>query len=202
MIRAQSFLVCAAALLALAPVVLAHGDDENMDMGGMGMDMSSSHSEAPTATPTMTADINPELSYFSYPDYKVWIWSHVAVMVVAWCFIAPIGMKSIWDKFGEFGSDVDSCISLHRKVAVLLPLASALRPVECDRCPPQFHLRCESTEPLRAQCTLSDGLALYVVFCCVGSDGCREHVHPKDRQPAPFWTTDVGCEHGPVSTHP
>jgi hypothetical protein len=95
MVRIHRSLVCAAALLALAPVILAHGDDEDMDMGGMGMDMSSSHSAAPTATPTMTADIVPELSYFSYPDYKVWIWAHVAVMVVAWCLIAPIGMKDV-----------------------------------------------------------------------------------------------------------
>lgn len=134
MIKLKASLICAVALLALAPVVLAHGDDEDMDMGGMGMSMSSSHSSMPSATPTMTANIEQELSYFSYPDYKVWIWSHVIVMVIAWCFIAPIGMKNIWLDFGEFISDFGSGVPLHRKVALHFPLAGPLRFGKCGRC--------------------------------------------------------------------
>jgi hypothetical protein len=89
MITPRSSLIFAAALLALAPLVRSHGDDDDMSMG---MDMSSSLPMAPTATPTMTADLTSELSYFSYPDYKAWIWAHIALMIISWCFIAPIGM--------------------------------------------------------------------------------------------------------------
>jgi hypothetical protein len=93
MTRLRSTVLYSAALLALAPIVLAHGHDEDSDMGGMGMAMSSSDSPMSTPSPTMTADIEQPMSYFSYPDHKAWIWSHIAVMIVAWCFIAPIGTK-------------------------------------------------------------------------------------------------------------
>ena len=98
MIRSPNSLICAAALLALAlvPVVLGHGDDDDMSMG---MDMPNGSPAAPTASltagHTMTANTTSELSYFSYPGYKTWIWAHVAVMIIAWCFIAPIGTKII-----------------------------------------------------------------------------------------------------------
>ena len=83
-------LIFAAALLALAPLVLSHGHDDDTSKG---MDMSSSSTTAPTVTPTMTADLTSELSYFSFPDYKAWIWAHIALMIIAWCFVAPIGMN-------------------------------------------------------------------------------------------------------------
>ncbi len=89
MITRRSSFIFAAALLALAPLALSHGDDD--DDTSMGMDMASSRPATPAATPTMTADLTSELNYFSYPDYTAWIWAHIALMIVSWCFIAPIG---------------------------------------------------------------------------------------------------------------
>jgi hypothetical protein len=91
MITPRNSLIFVAALLALAPLALSHGHDDDT---GMGMEMSSSPTATPAATPTMTADLTYGLSYFSYPDYKAWIWAHIALMIIAWCFIAPIGTKN------------------------------------------------------------------------------------------------------------
>ena len=122
MTRLSRSLICAAALCALATVALAHGDDEAMDVGGMGMDMdmdmsSGAATAAASSVPTVTHNIAPELSYFSYPDEKVWIWAHVAVMIVAWGFIAPIGMEKLCSEFCG-----DSALTV---IAVFLSIAKS-----------------------------------------------------------------------------
>ncbi|KAL1852065.1 hypothetical protein VTK73DRAFT_9311 [Phialemonium thermophilum] len=62
-----------AAALALLPVVVAHGDD-------MGMDM-----EADQPGP----DDSYPPTYFSHPEHQLAIYTHIALMVVAWVFILP-----------------------------------------------------------------------------------------------------------------
>ncbi|KAJ5730715.1 uncharacterized protein N7483_005223 [Penicillium malachiteum] len=77
-------------LVASLATVHAHGEDETMmDMNmDMGMD-----SHAPvqtvqaTAAPTAQAD-NP-LSYFAYGKHSSSIIGHIALMVIAWCFVLP-----------------------------------------------------------------------------------------------------------------
>lgn len=106
MITPRNSLIFVAALLALAPLALSHGDDNDTSMG---MDMPNSPLATPAATPTMTANLTSELSYFSYPDNKAWIWAHIALMIIAWCFIAPIGKKIILNHVFRNISDLYSC---------------------------------------------------------------------------------------------
>jgi hypothetical protein len=144
MTRLSRTLICAAALCALSTLALAHGDDEAMDTSGMGMDMGMSGSNAaaaPSSVPTMTADIAQELSYFSYPDEKVWIWAHIAAMTTAWGFIAPIGTKDISTEFGGDSSDFHSCVLIHCEVAVRLAVANHFRLAQRRRCPSKHNIR-------------------------------------------------------------
>ncbi|KAL4743615.1 hypothetical protein BDV11DRAFT_177880 [Aspergillus similis] len=74
----------ALAVLFLASIAsaLAHGDDQEMDMDHM--DMGASHENAQPET----SDDSP-ISYFAYGQYTGWIVAHIALMVVAWCFVLP-----------------------------------------------------------------------------------------------------------------
>ncbi|KAL2865531.1 Ytp1 family protein [Aspergillus lucknowensis] len=76
----------AALLLASLASALAHGDDHEMDMSmDMDMDMGSSHSNH---TQTEANDNSP-MSYFAYGKHTGWIVAHIALMVIAWCFVLP-----------------------------------------------------------------------------------------------------------------
>lgn len=64
---------------------IPHGDEDmNMDMG-----MEESHSEPP---PDTSGDNSP-MSYFAYGKHSGTIMAHIALMVLAWCFILPIGRR-------------------------------------------------------------------------------------------------------------
>ncbi|CBF75551.1 hypothetical protein AN3714.2 [Aspergillus nidulans FGSC A4] len=73
-------------LLASIASALAHGDDHEMDMNmDMDhMDMGASHENAQPEN----GDDSP-MSYFAYGQYTGWIVAHIALMVVAWCFVLP-----------------------------------------------------------------------------------------------------------------
>lgn len=85
----------------MVPVVLAHGDDETMDMGdGMAM---------PTQAPQPDLDLPP--SYVAHPEHRAVLITHIALMVLAWVFVLPLG--KLRDKPG-FALQ-DSCVnSLHQ----------------------------------------------------------------------------------------
>jgi hypothetical protein len=70
------------AFLGLLSLVLAnpHGDEE----AGHGMNM----------TPTINVEYSESFdvpSYFNHTEYRFWIWSHVATMIISWVLILPVG---------------------------------------------------------------------------------------------------------------
>ncbi|KAL2811078.1 hypothetical protein BJX63DRAFT_422569 [Aspergillus granulosus] len=83
MLQRASRAALAALFLASIASALAHGDDHEMDMN-MDMDMSSSHEHTQT-----DANDNSPMSYFAYGKHTGWIVAHIALMVVAWCFVLP-----------------------------------------------------------------------------------------------------------------
>lgn len=81
----------AALLLGLLPLVIAgpHGTsvDSKMDMGDMGADgMNMGHS----AQNISQVDAGP-MNYFRFGEYSGWIYAHIAIMVVTWTAILPLG---------------------------------------------------------------------------------------------------------------
>lgn len=75
-------------LLASLATALPHGDDESMDMG---MHMNTS-TDAPQPTPTaMQANTDGPMSYFAYSKHSSTIIAHIALMVLGWCFVLPVG---------------------------------------------------------------------------------------------------------------
>lgn len=91
MLQRISRAALAVLLLASIASALAHGDDHEMDMNmDMDhMDMGASHENAQPEN----GDDSP-MSYFAYGQYTGWIVAHIALMVVAWCFVLPTGMAS------------------------------------------------------------------------------------------------------------
>lgn len=79
----------AAATLACAlflPAVLAHGDDDAMNMDA---DMA-------MAMPVAANDSRPSLhdmlpSYVHHPEHRGTLLMHIALMTLAWVFVLPIG---------------------------------------------------------------------------------------------------------------
>lgn len=77
------------ALVAVAgalPAVLAHG---NEDEGAMdtGMDMS-------TEEPKPDPDSYPP-TYFAHTEHVAEIYAHIALMVISWVIVLPIGMRAV-----------------------------------------------------------------------------------------------------------
>ncbi|KAJ3528847.1 hypothetical protein NM208_g10017 [Fusarium decemcellulare] len=69
-----------ALVLALLPVVLAHGDDHERDGDmGHGTDKPQDDSEYPD-------------TYFSHPDHVSVIHAHIALMVLSWVFVLPVAV--------------------------------------------------------------------------------------------------------------
>jgi hypothetical protein len=71
----------AALLLALLPLVAAHGD-EHMDMGGHEM-----------AEPETQDDSLPR-SYWSLSEYGTLMYWHIALEILAWIVVLPFGKLS------------------------------------------------------------------------------------------------------------
>ncbi|KAL4990342.1 hypothetical protein BDW68DRAFT_154554 [Aspergillus falconensis] len=85
MLQRISRAALAALLLASIASALAHGDNYEMDKNmEMDHDMSASHEHAQPET----SEDSP-ISYFAYGQYTGWIVAHIALMVVAWCFVLP-----------------------------------------------------------------------------------------------------------------
>lgn len=81
--------LAAALLLAALASALPHEDHESMDMSmDMKMDDSMGHNQtaaAPTTDPAM-------MSYFAYGKHTGTILAHIILMVLAWCFVLPVGV--------------------------------------------------------------------------------------------------------------
>ncbi|KAJ5769843.1 uncharacterized protein N7511_001894 [Penicillium nucicola] len=76
--------ICLAALATAIP----HGDDESTDMG---MDMGAS-TAVPQSSPTAHVTSSGPMSYFAYGKHSSSIIAHIALMVVAWCFVLPVAV--------------------------------------------------------------------------------------------------------------
>jgi hypothetical protein len=78
-------LLARVALLGLlVPAVLAHGDDPDMDM-----DMGASNG---TDTPPSEGEYPP--TYFALDEHTAAIYGHIALMVIGWVFVLPVGKIS------------------------------------------------------------------------------------------------------------
>jgi hypothetical protein len=74
--------------LASLATAIPHGDDESMDMG---MDMNAgTNAPQPTTTATQATNDGP-MSYFAYSKHSSTIIAHIALMVLGWCFVLPVG---------------------------------------------------------------------------------------------------------------
>jgi hypothetical protein len=92
------------AVLALATTALAlpHDDSDSPDMN---MDMHSDmHSTMTTATATAHATDGP-MSYFAYGKHSSSIIAHIALMVLGWCFVLPVGMCLIYSHKLQIASE-------------------------------------------------------------------------------------------------
>lgn len=80
--------VAAALLLASVVQAVPHDDSHSTSME---MDMSSNHTSPVSETTDNAVDEGP-LSYFAYSEHGSAILAHIILMVIAWCFVLPVGM--------------------------------------------------------------------------------------------------------------
>lgn len=81
-------LLALVAVLGALPSVLAHGDDHE---GGMDMDMDMGSASNADAPPEIGPEPESMATYFSFPDHKTTIYAHIALMIVGWVFVLPLG---------------------------------------------------------------------------------------------------------------
>lgn len=71
-------------LLAVAPAVLAHGDDMDMEMDmGAAMDVANTTAEPEKIYPP---------TYFAHPEHQSLILAHIVLMTLAWIFALPVAV--------------------------------------------------------------------------------------------------------------
>lgn len=87
MVRIRAFaLIAILSLLEALPLVSAHGHGDH----------AANEQGAPASTNTTAsamasaAATGPE-SYFAYKDMSAWMLGHIALMIIAWFFILPVG---------------------------------------------------------------------------------------------------------------
>jgi hypothetical protein len=76
-------LIAALALSSLA-LAIPHGGEGEMDMG-MSMNV--------TWISVEWSESFDVPNYFSHPECKFWIWSHIATMMIGWAVVLPIGTE-------------------------------------------------------------------------------------------------------------
>lgn len=91
MVYIQGFSNLAALLLLGAvPLALAHGDESNESgMGGMGAKMA--HLTSASSIAALNSSTVEQQSYFTYQKHGGLMLAHIALMIVAWFFVLPIG---------------------------------------------------------------------------------------------------------------
>lgn len=63
-----------------------------MDMGmDMGMNMNAVTDAPQPTTTTMQNNTTGPMSYFAYSKHSSTIIAHIALMVLGWCFVLPVG---------------------------------------------------------------------------------------------------------------
>jgi Domain of unknown function (DUF2427) len=113
-----------AAVLGLATLTLAHphghDDTSSTDMGAMDMAVTS-----PPAPVTSEA-VQFEPSYFRYGEYQLWIYGHIATMIISWVFVLPIGMLSEISNslMNKADRDQPSCSPLRSRDTLFRPRQS------------------------------------------------------------------------------
>lgn len=78
-------LATAAVLGALLPAVLAHGDGGMSREGDMDGAMDTGASQPETNAPEYPPN------YFSHPEYRGTLVAHIALMVLGWVVVLPLG---------------------------------------------------------------------------------------------------------------
>lgn len=81
--RSAVSLLAAAAILSALPAVFAHGDDHAAMDADMDMSVPDPKPDPDSYLPT----------YFSHPEHRGLIFAHVALMVLAWVVMLPIGKR-------------------------------------------------------------------------------------------------------------
>ena len=77
-------------LLGAVPLALAHGDESNESgMDGMGAEMA--HLTSASSVAALNSSTVDQQSYFTYQKHGGLMLAHIALMVVAWFFVLPIG---------------------------------------------------------------------------------------------------------------
>ena len=91
MVYTQGFSNLAALLfLGAVPLALAHGDESNESgMGGMGAKMA--HLTSASSVAALNSSTVEQQSYFTYQRHGGLMLAHIALMIVAWFFVLPIG---------------------------------------------------------------------------------------------------------------
>lgn len=91
MVHTQGFSNLAALLLLGAvPLALAHGDESNESgMGGMGPKMA--HLTSTSSVAALNSSTVDQQSYFTYQKHGGLMLAHIALMIVAWFLVLPIG---------------------------------------------------------------------------------------------------------------
>jgi hypothetical protein len=79
-------------LLAALPLVAAHGDEH--EHSGMVMNMGSIHLNTTSSTAAAVTQAVPH-NYFRYPGFAGWMYAHIALMVIAWAVVLPVGKKLV-----------------------------------------------------------------------------------------------------------
>jgi len=76
--------IVGAAAISLVPAALAHGDGMDMAMGDESMSAAEHHVENSGYPPT----------YFSHPEHRGLIYTHIALMVLSWVIVLPVGKNT------------------------------------------------------------------------------------------------------------
>ncbi|CAK7266246.1 hypothetical protein SEPCBS119000_001927 [Sporothrix epigloea] len=91
-------LFVAVVLLAIAPVILAHDDGEDMKMemeSSSGMDMNEAMLQALNVTTNSTTEdaaVVYKPTYFAHPEHAGLMYAHILLMTLAWVFALPVAV--------------------------------------------------------------------------------------------------------------
>lgn len=84
-------LAAAASLLELLPLVVAHGHDENgTDLG----EMNAASVSATAAAHNAAEAVEALPSYFWHPEHAGLMYAHIALMILGWVVVLPVGTSS------------------------------------------------------------------------------------------------------------
>lgn len=129
--------------LASLATALPHGD-EPMDMR---MDMNAVTDTPQPETTMMQNNTAGPMSYFAYSKHSSPIIAHIALMVLGWCFVLPVGkwpscccaVNAKQRKQTETDSS-NSCHAEHCALTARDSIAISLLGLQRSRCPPRIYL--------------------------------------------------------------